>query len=646
MVFLATTAYGATRQWTGAVDGKWMTTGNWAGGVAPAADDDLVFPPGATRIATTNDFPALTRFHSIAITSNYTFGGNAVTLGEGGLSGTTTRTTISFPLVLGSTQTWSGAFWIYSGVELNGFTLTLKAGDLGFFGTISGTGAIVKQGDGEALLDAENTYIGPTTIERGRLHITHTHGLGVADLAEGNGTAVQLGGELFIEGNGNFPERIALFGSDEGFVYIPQLRTHGTVVLSGPVVLAHGKSPIASVGTVRFEGPVTGPGTLPAYGQTYVFANPHNDFAGDIRSSDIYPTVIDVAAPGAMPINTPLYMAYNELRLNGLTHRLRYADVGTLNLGDGASLTLLEGGGVKFAIVGSGQIVVKSGAFGIEGTAAFDGDLLNDGGTVRVFEKGRLDVDFRQTAGAVEPHGKLGSVVVEGGVFIVNTAYTPGVPSVGELTLGQAAFYQEDFSFADAPGRVSVTGPVNLGGATFQLFMFPDQQHRKAVILSKAGTDPVIGTFAGLPEGSVHVADHGGLFRISYKAGDGNDIEVTGVSNTTLQLTSSMSPAPFGATVELTAKVTGSSPSGMVNFYDGPTLLGTSTLSGGTAKLRVSTLTAGFHPISAHYPGDDFNLESAANLPQQVTSLADVPMLDWRALVVLMVVLAVVALRR
>src|SRR5262245_35120935 len=54
----------ATRVWTGAVDANWMTPGNWVGGVAPQADDNLLFPAGVTgsALTSTNDFPDGTRF--------------------------------------------------------------------------------------------------------------------------------------------------------------------------------------------------------------------------------------------------------------------------------------------------------------------------------------------------------------------------------------------------------------------------------------------------------------------------------------------------------------------------------------------------------------------------------------------------------
>ncbi|HKO57007.1 MAG TPA: hypothetical protein VJ276_14115 [Thermoanaerobaculia bacterium] len=85
LVLAALPMRAATRTWTGTIDSSWMNPGNWAGGVAPVADDDLLFPAGAVRLTATNDFPPLTRFHSITTSAaGYDLNGFALTLGASG----------------------------------------------------------------------------------------------------------------------------------------------------------------------------------------------------------------------------------------------------------------------------------------------------------------------------------------------------------------------------------------------------------------------------------------------------------------------------------------------------------------------------------------------------------------------------------
>jgi hypothetical protein len=84
-----------------------------------------------------------------------------------------------------------------------------------------------------------------------------------------------------------------------------------------------------------------------------------------------------------------------------------------------------------------------------------------------------------------------------------------------------------------------------------------------------------------------------------------------------LALTVTPTTAPRGTEIALTAAVTPVAPAtavptGSVAFYDGATLLGTIPLYRGTATLKIKTLTAGTHSVSAKYLGSAlFDLSSA-----------------------------------
>jgi len=102
----------------------------------------------------------------------------------------------------------------------------------------------------------------------------------------------------------------------------------------------------------------------------------------------------------------------------------------------------------------------------------------------------------------------------------------------------------------------------------------------------------------------------------------------TGLPPTTTTLGSSLNPSTFGANVDLTATVSGATPTGTVNFTDGASsIAGCSavTLSGGgntpTAVCHTSSLSVGTHSISAVYSGDANNAGSnSAPLSQVVSS--------------------------
>ena len=68
-------------------------------------------------------------------------------------------------------------------------------------------------------------------------------------------------------------------------------------------------------------------------------------------------------------------------------------------------------------------------------------------------------------------------------------------------------------------------------------------------------------------------------------------------------LTSSPNPSTFGASVTFTATFPLAA-TGTVTFYDGTTVLGTVSLSGGVASLTISSLAAGAHSIRVLYGGN------------------------------------------
>jgi hypothetical protein len=78
-------------------------------------------------------------------------------------------------------------------------------------------------------------------------------------------------------------------------------------------------------------------------------------------------------------------------------------------------------------------------------------------------------------------------------------------------------------------------------------------------------------------------------------------------ATTTLALTSNANPSGFGRTVTFTATITphyGGQASGSVAFYNGPTKLGSTAVSGNAASLSTSSLAIGTHSITAAYGGD------------------------------------------
>ncbi len=97
----------------------------------------------------------------------------------------------------------------------------------------------------------------------------------------------------------------------------------------------------------------------------------------------------------------------------------------------------------------------------------------------------------------------------------------------------------------------------------------------------------------------------------------------------TTTLVSSLNPAGVGASVTFTATVTGSTPTGTVDFTDGGSSIASCSavpLSGGgsspTASCTTNALAAGMHTIIADYAGDANNTASVSNaLSQAIGSI-------------------------
>ena len=91
-------------------------------------------------------------------------------------------------------------------------------------------------------------------------------------------------------------------------------------------------------------------------------------------------------------------------------------------------------------------------------------------------------------------------------------------------------------------------------------------------------------------------------------------ITVLQPTTTSLNLTTGSSPANPGTSLTFTATVTGSTPTGNVQFYSGSTPLGTSTLSGSyQAILITNQLAVGSNNITARYIGNASNSPSTSS---------------------------------
>ena len=196
-----------------------------------------------------------------------------------------------------------------------------------------------------------------------------------------------------------------------------------------------------------------------------------------------------------VPLTAALQLNGNNLSVNSLT------GLGTVSDASGISATLTLGadnstssfaGSLQDGSGGGSLSVTKlgSGTVTLSGASSFTGTLTASAGTL----------DF-------------------GGGDSISTA---NLAAVG-------ANYSFDMN-GGSNGAVTVTGTVNLTGATLQLNSVASLPFIPAgaifTLVNNAGSSPVTGTFAGLAEGST-VSLNGTNLILSYVGGDGNDITLT-----------------------------------------------------------------------------------------------------------------------
>ena len=228
----------------------------------------------------------------------------------------------------------------------------------------------------------------------------------------------------------------------------------------------------------------------------------------------------------------------NALQINeGLTNQ---ASSGT----NACHLDLISVGGMALEVDTGGTLLLDH-SFDGSGTLTKTGagTLIYSGTTFNAFvgsvavNSGTLQLDgfftdgsFAVNGGQLSGTGTVSSVTVNTGTLSPGDG--PGVLHIqGDLAMGAGGALQVELNGPVAGSsydQVQVNGAVNLANATLSLQPgYSIAPGTAFLILVNDGTDPITGTFAGLPEGAVFAAG-GQYFRISYKAGSGaNDVVVT-----------------------------------------------------------------------------------------------------------------------
>jgi autotransporter-associated beta strand protein len=190
--------------------------------------------------------------------------------------------------------------------------------------------------------------------------------------------------------------------------------------------------------------------------------------------------------------------------------------------------------------VGNGTFVIVASPPGfaqnfiLGGDNTFSGDTFINGGELRV-EGNFLNSPLRLNGGTLSGRGHVSTITANvGGILspgsggmALNVALHSGNVALNPATTFRTLLTSATIGLESH--KLNVTGTVNLGGSTLKIDLFsgfrPGPGFR-FVIIENDGTDPIVGTFNGLPEGGSTIAD-GLAFTVSYVGGDANDVELT-----------------------------------------------------------------------------------------------------------------------
>lgn len=400
----------------------------------------------------------------------------------------TTNLVLAEPINLaGSILTTSGSHQLTGAITLSGAGTVACSSPLTLSGAISGAGSLTKSGLADLTIagSAANTFTGGFFLLDLNTFLQKTAGV------------VALPGPIAI-GDGTGPDELRLLNANQiADGAVVSVNRGGTLNLNSLAETIGGL--ILTEGTLQ-----TGSATLTLAGDLQCLAadNPSTLngqilLAGAVGTSRTW-LVEDGAAADDLQVSAIVSSNNPTLRKTG-PGRARFTATNTLS---------------NMAAAGGGLIV----------TGANDGTtVLLDGGLVG--GTGRLDSILPGVGGTVAPGLSPGVLTLQS-KLILNSNSTYAV----ELN-GTAAGSEYD--------RLNVASSIDLAGAKLAVAVgFTPAVGASFIIVRNSGTDPITGTFAGLPEGGFLSTPGGFIFQISYTSGGTNHITLTRVAGIAPTITS------------------------------------------------------------------------------------------------------------
>jgi autotransporter-associated beta strand protein len=391
---------------------------------------------------------------------------------------------------------------------------------------ISGTGVLNQIGTGTTILTGTNTYGGTTTISAGTLQI----GAGAGQGTLGTGSVTDNAALSFDKSSS-----LTVANAISGTGTLSQIGT-GITILTGANTY---------MGTTTISGGTLQIGNAGVTG-TLGTGAVIDDAALLFRRSDTVTVANDISGSGTLSKNGGTTILTGTNSYTGTTT----VTAGTLQIGNGGTTgTLGTGGGVVLTAVGSALTFNRSNGLTVGNLISGLGTVSQNGtgtttltgnntytGTTTV-TAGTLLINGNQSAatGAVTVNsgGTLGGTGTIGGTVTVlgggnlSPGNSPGILNTGSVTLNATSNFKIDINgptVGTQYDQLNVTGTVTITGSNLVITVGATLlRGQMFTIINNDSNDAVVGTFAGLTEGSTF-SSGGEKFTITYVGGTGNDV--------------------------------------------------------------------------------------------------------------------------
>ena len=448
--------------WTGGgTDGNWSTAGNWNWAL-PAGGQALAFL-GLQQQSNTNDF--LTAIGQVVFgNGGFALSGNPVTL-QGGLVNESGSNSWNLITTLGGVQSFvssNGMLTVSGAVTNAGNVLTLDgAGTNVVSGMISGSGGLVKNGTGTAVLTTTNAFTGSTTVNAGVLALAYANNNGPGSLSSNSSLTINGGGTVQVNADnaldgyggpiGSLPVTIYAGGRLTGSGVAdggkgPSSHIRGVLTLKGGTLTDSGSQAQTSYGTWDLDdGVIANGGT-----------NVSTIDCLNVVLSQTGGTVFNVVAGG-----TPGGV---DLTVSGtLAHVSSESDTGIIKTGTGVMTLSGTNSYIGATVINAGVLRVD-GVIGTNTVTVVTGGTLAGSGVIQ-------GASFVQTGGILMAgDGSIGTLTVSnnltlnGSVANLKLGYFSGVKSNDQAVVSGTVTYGGSLAVAN------VGIDVLAAGESFQLF--------------------------------------------------------------------------------------------------------------------------------------------------------------------------------